>query len=667
MSYLRIRKAGKINVKNILSKYEKLKKKRGNPGGKNKRYLDCVCAFDVETSTIWEVEQSFVYLWQFSFNNDFVIYGRTIEEYRIFCEQMKEYLLKKKMYLVIYVHNLAYEIQFLSGIYDFGEDEIFAVKNRKVIKAEMHNCLEYRCSYALCNMGLGAYLDDRKTKHRKLDGEEFDYNKFRTPKTILTKSELRYAFNDVIGLVEAIKKDMEQENDNLYTIPLTSTGYLRREIKKAVREQARNEVKASIPSYEVYKIARKAFTGGDTHANRYYSCKELEHIHSIDESSAYPYAICCLKYPKGEWYKIENPSKDDLLRKLKSNRAILMTIVYKNIKVKDEFPDPVISKSKCGAFYKITEDNGRIYEAQYIKLSITDIDFKIIEDSYTYEDYAVPEMFFCGYGNQPQCIKDIIIKYYKNKTSLKGLTDDKTLMLYALSKSKINSAYGLEAQDPMKDDIKYIDGKYVVTPVDESEYKKRASKGLPYTWGVWVTANARMMLHEIIKEAGADKSIYWDTDSLKYCGEVDCEKINDERKEKAIKNGLYAYDIKDAAHYGGVFEYEGCYDKFKTMGAKKYVVEENGKLKVTISGVNKKKGGEELEEKGGIKSFDEGFTFEEAGGTSILYNDEPPITEYEYKGEKIKISKNAVIRPSTYTVGLMQEYKNLLNEIIERM
>lgn len=667
MNYLRIRKAGKINVKDILSKYDKLKKKRGNPGGKNKRYIDCVCAFDVETSTIWEVEQSFVYLWQFSFNNDFVIYGRTIEEYRIFCEQMKEYLLKKKMYLVVYVHNLAYEIQFLSGIYDFGEDEIFAVKSRKVIKAEMLNCIEYRCSYALSNMGLGAYLNDRKTKHRKLDGEEFDYNKFRTPKTILTKKELRYAINDVIGLVEALKKDMEQENDTLYTIPLTSTGYLRREIKKAVREQARNEVKAAIPNYEVYKIARKAFAGGDTHANRYYSCKELEQIHSIDESSAYPYAICCLKYPKGEWSKIENPSKNDLSRKLKSNRAILMTIVYKNIKVKDEFPDPVISKSKCEAFYKITEDNGRIYEAQYIKLSITDIDFKIIEDSYTYEDYAVLEMFFCGYGNQPQCIKDIIIKYYKNKTSLKGLNDDKTIMLYALSKSKINSAYGLEAQDPMKDDIKYIDGKYVVTPVDESEYKKRAGKGLPYTWGVWVTANARMMLHEIIKEAGADKSIYWDTDSLKYCGEVDYKKINDERKQKSIKNGLYAEDIKGITHYGGVFEYEGCYSKFKTMGAKKYVVEENGKLKVTISGVNKKKGGIELEEKGGINSFDEGFTFKKAGGKSILYNDEPPISEYEYKGEKIKISKNAVIRPSTYTVGLIQEYKDLLNEIIERM
>lgn len=667
MNYLRIRKVEQFNVKNILSKYEKLKKKRGNPGGKNKRYLDCICAFDVETSTIWEVEQSFVYLWQFSFNNDFVIYGRTIEEYRIFCEQMKEYLLKKKMYLVIYVHNLAYEIQFLSGIYDFGEDEIFAVKNRKVIKAEMYNCLEYRCSYALCNMGLGAYLDDRKTKHRKLDGDEFDYSKFRTPKTILTKEELRYAVNDVIGLVEALKKDMDQENDTLYTIPLTCTGYLRREIKKAVREQARNEVKAAIPNYEVYKIARKAFTGGDTHANRYYSCKELEHIHSIDESSAYPYAICCLKYPKGEWNKIENPSKDDLLRKLKSNRAILMTIVYKNIKVKEDFPDPVISKSKCEYFYKITEDNGRIYEAKYIKLSITDIDFKIIEDSYTYEDYAVMEMFFCGYGNQPQCIKDIIIKYYKNKTSLKGLNDDKTLMLYALSKSKINSAYGLEAQDPMKDDIKYIDGKYVTAPVDESEYKKRAGKGLPYTWGVWVTANARMMLHEIIKEAGADKSIYWDTDSLKYYGEVDYEKINEERKQKSIRNGLYAEDIKGITHYGGVFEYEGCYAKFKTMGAKKYVVEEKGKLKVTISGVNKKKGREELEEKGGIKSFDEGFTFEKAGGTSILYNDEPPISEYKYKGEIIKISRNAVIRPSTYTVGLIQEYKNLLNEIIERM
>ena len=37
----------------------------------------------------------------------------------------------------------------------------------------------------------------------------------------------------------------------------------------------------------------------------------------------------------------------------------------------------------------------------------------------------------------------------------------------------------------------------------------------------------------------------------------------------------------------GLFDTYGHYDKFITQGAKKYAVEENGKLKITVAGVPK--------------------------------------------------------------------------------
>lgn len=40
----------------------------------------------------------------------------------------------------------------------------------------------------------------------------------------------------------------------------------------------------------------------------------------------------------------------------------------------------------------------------------------------------------------------------------------------------------------------------------------------------------------------------------------------------------------------GVWDYEGTYRKFKTLGAKRYMVDDNGKLKITVAGLSKQNG-----------------------------------------------------------------------------
>lgn len=660
-----------VRIPGLLEQKSALKRKKGNPGGNKRTYIDSISAFDIETSTIKEIEQAFCYVWQLSIDNEIVIIGRTIQQFIDKMREASNYLLSKNYTWVIYIHNLSFEIQFLMGVYNFQPEDLFIIKSRRVIKATLFDCIELRCSYALSNMSLYAFEKARGVKHLKLDGDDYDYDKFRTPKTPLSLTELRYAIYDVVGLVEAIQQELQIENDSLYTIPLTSTGYIRRDVKKALKESGRDEVQSSIPPLPVFKLAREAFAGGNTHANRYYSNKVLKNelsVKSMDESSAYPYIICTGKFPKGDWTEILNPTYEDFLHKIETGRAVLARIVVKNIKIQEFIPNSCISVSKCIKLLKndnFINDNGRVIQADYCVLTITDVDFKIISDCYIWDDIVIDEMWCSGYGKQPSAITNIVVNLFKQKTQLKGL-EGFDFLLYNKSKEKINSCYGLEAQNPMKDEIKFENGVYNVYPVPDDEYEKRAKKGLPYTWGVWVTAQSRYALHEGLKQVG-NNSVYWDTDSIKYIGDVDMTDINNKRRELSIKCGLVAKDTKDLLHYGGVFEEENDgkpYQEFKTLGAKKYVYRDDKRLNVTISGVVKEKGGEELEENGGIEAFKEGFTFRKAGGTSILYNDIPEIDKYNYKGEDIIITKNAVIRESTYTIGITEEYRELINSIL---
>ena len=70
-------------------------------------------------------------------------------------------------------------------------------------------------------------------------------------------------------------------------------------------------------------------------------------------------------------------------------------------------------------------------------------------------------------------------------------------------------------------------------------------------------------------------------------------------------------------------------------------------------GVDKEKGARELEKAGGLEMFKEGFTFREGGGTESIYNDEPePVPPIRIKDHELKITRNVVIRDSTFTLGV---------------
>ena len=248
-----------------IEEYRKIgmqKRRAGNQGTKTKKsYRDIIITFDIETSLIPFTDHSHMYIWQMQVGKIGTVFGRTWDEFIKFCAELILDM-GENQYIVVYVHNLAFEFQFLAGIYNFSMDEVFAVKSRKVIKCEMYEHIEFRCSYALTNMSLEEFTKKMKVEHVKKPGEDIDYKIYRTNTTPLDDKAMQYCQNDVLGLYEAITVQLNNDGDNLYTVPMTSTGYVRRETKQALRMVNHNYIKNQIVSYDVYLLLREAFRGG---------------------------------------------------------------------------------------------------------------------------------------------------------------------------------------------------------------------------------------------------------------------------------------------------------------------------------------------------------------------------------------------------------------------
>lgn len=656
-----------------------LKNRRGNPGGKKRHYIGITTAFDIETTLLDDVTQSVMYIWQWQFGEDYTVIGRTWDEFIDLQKRIKA-VLPEGRWLVVYVHNLSYEFQFLKGIYAFMPDDVFAVASRKVVKADMWGCFEFRCSYKLTNMSLGQFTSKMMVKHQKLSGDEFNYSVKRYPWTELSAEELEYCINDVLGLVEAINALMARDGDTLQTIPLTSTGYVRRNAKRALKDGSvhHNFVYSILPDIETYRALREAFRGGNTHANRYYAGDIVENVHSADRSSSYPAVMCNCEYPMSVFTPILkkdlNPGYISRCITVR-HKALLLRIGIRNLRLRDPYWGcPYLSKDKCRNIHKAvdTEDNGRILEAEYLETTITDIDLKIIMEEYQGEIIFL-QGWYASYKKLPQPLINEVIKYYKDKTELKGVKGQE--VFYDKAKALLNSLYGMMAQDPVKHNLIFQqvgDWEEDTTLSDEEILGRSNAKAfLAYQWGVWVTAHSRDALERgirLVHETDGADFVYCDTDSVKYTGTVDWSEYNLARIEECRDSGSMATDPSGVTHYMGVFETEDlkdtgfAYRYFKTLGAKKYAyVEREGEgVHCTIAGVNKKKGGKELDKHGGLSAFAEGFIFREAGGTQAVYNDSPEIDHVDIEGHRLLISSNVAILPSEYTLGITGEYERII-------
>lgn len=673
---------------NIVAALPDLARKRGNQGTKARPiYKDAVCAFDTETSYIKALDAACLYIWQFQIDEALTVVGRTWREYLDFVEGINA-VLSDNVYLVVYVHNLSYEFQFMRSLFSILPDEVFVVKSRRVLRWRCSH-IEYRCSYLQTNMSLDAFTKKFHVKHGKLSGVEFDYKKTRFSDTTLTDKEIEYCVNDVRGLVEALKAEMQRDGDNLYSIPLTSTGYVRRDVKKALRVWGRHRLQELFPDASVYTLLREAFRGGNTHANRYfvknpdYPLPPVENVHSADRSSSYPDVQVNYMFPMSPFRRVEKSVSYTELKTHYIKRrgyALIFRLQIDKLELRDMFnPCPYISYDKARKVRGKVLDNGRLLGADHCEITVTDIDFQIIDKQYVLcdDNTVITDLYFAQYDYLPDTLRELVRGYYVQKTALKDVEGQE--LYYDKFKNLINAVYGCSAQDPAKDNILYLEDAediYQNEGKEIADILSQARPTMPYQWGVWTTARARERLQlmiDAVHESGGSEFVYTDTDSVKYIGDFNLETVNDKLRQIAEENSAYADDVKGLRHYMGIYEYEkkNFGVRFETLGAKSYIYEDRkGEMHITIAGVPKKEGAAELVKMGGFSAYNIGTVFHD-GVTETRYDDVRRYEIADVEGHKVEVTSNLIIKDSFHQIGFAKDYEilldNLTHEDIDRI
>lgn len=642
--------------------------------GKHKMYQRKPMTFDIETSKIPTDEghyQAFMYIWQVCIEGN-VVFGRRWEELQEFMQKVVDaYKLSEGERVVVYVHNLSFEFQFIQDYFNFTD--VFAMASRSILTAKTPH-LEFRCSYKLSNMSLAKFIENTPNTLHYKGVDDLDYSTVRTPDTPLTEVELGYCFNDVKGLYECVMELLKE--DNIATIPLTSTGYVRRDCRHAMNKNKNNRKMflRSRLSLLQYKLLRECFRGGNTAGDRYLTNLILKNVGSYDLSSSYPFQMIARDYPLGKWnYGVIRNL--ETLEEYNKKYCTIARYTFKNIRLRDEKPIPYIPQSKCLALGDDREIyNGRILHADFLTISMTNIDFDIVKEQYEYDEIAVEEFHYSRKGLLPKELRDTIMYYFEKKSKLKG--DEEHYYEYMKSKNKLNSIYGMTVTNILNTEIEYHDGEYTEKKMTEEEmqealdkYYKNRRSFLNYSWGVFVTAYARRELEDGLNIAGLD-TIYCDTDSVKYIGDHDkeFEAYNERLNRECLEKGVVNYaEVNGKRYYMGIFDKERGYEEFITLGAKKYAFIQRNKegeleLGITVSGLSKKKGAEELEKKGGLKRFQRNEVFYNSGRTIAQYNS-AKVHNITVNGCTFSTASNLAIVDTTYTLGI----SDTMLDIIERL
>lgn len=652
--------------------------------GKSK-YIELPGTYDIETSTIHKNDdtyEGFMYHWQACIEG-YVVFGRTWKEFQEFINKLIDsYLLSKSKKLVIYVHNLSYEFQFLWRF--FNVSNVFATDSRKVLKAVINDCIELRCSYRLSNMNLQKFIENTPgTIHMKGVGD-LDYKIVRTPSTKLTEKGYGYNFNDVMGLYEALL--FRLQTDTLDTIPLTSTGYIRRKCRNAMRVNKANHIKFEKGKFDLdfYNLLKECFRGGNTASNRYYCMQIMDNVDSFDKSSSYPFQMISKQYPTGQFMYGSIETIDEL-EEYNKKYCTVARYYFVNLRIKNDVTNPYIPFEKCRQLKNEMNYNGRIMYADSLEISLCNIDYEIIKKQYDYDELYIDNFYFARKDYLPKELRKTIYELFEIKSKLKGIEDKE--YEYMKHKGELNSTYGMMVTDILHDEFIFNTetGEYKKNQLKDKEeelkkYFASRNNFLCYYWGVFVTAYARKELQDGIDIVEED-NVYNDTDSVKCIGDhtKDFEHLNKLLNDECNKNGIKNYvDIDGKRFYMGTWDKEEPYKRFITLGSKKYAYEyekikiketssykytvRENKIGVTVSGLNKKKGAEELKKKGGLEQFKIGTVFYNAGRSTAYYNNDD-IHIIKVNEEEIETGSNIAIKEDTYTLGITDTMLEVLENL----
>src|SRR6185312_16214401 len=113
----------------------------------------------------------------------------------------------KNKRLVVYIHNMAYEFQFMKRLFKW--ESVFSVGERTPIKALTTTGIEFRDSYILSGMSLADVANNLSDNSLSKMTGDLDYDKVRHYLTPLTSAEMGYCEADIKILTSYIAEQRE--------------------------------------------------------------------------------------------------------------------------------------------------------------------------------------------------------------------------------------------------------------------------------------------------------------------------------------------------------------------------------------------------------------------------------------------------------------------------
>lgn len=603
-------------------------------------YCSEVIKLDIETA--WNHDFDNPITWMVSAQVIFLgekhIFRRPTELMDWYNSLVEEYHLNFLKRILTIIHNASYDLSYLLPyIREYLPKErpygIFDSPNKVIMYRQ--GCFEWRCTFRLTNETLAKWSNEMAVEHPKKIGL-YDYDKILFQDSELNKKEIAYDIADVQAMGEAFEKQLYLFHDNITTVPLTATGYVRRILRKASRKDRyyRNEyfLKNRL-DLQQYDICLNSFSGGYVHVNKHLKSflidEEEMKKHGCDYGcvrdfrSQYPKHLMQGLLPIGNpitYYDIENPIQRKLNITLQTvldlypeYSSITQMRIY-NCQLKD--PEgttmPIFQTAKMynksrGKDGKINvdyfEDNGRL--VQLLKGDfVTYMDnhtLKIFKQQYEGK-IVIEKVLIFKNGYLPECLQEPINTLFIRKSELKDLYkankkkygefDYRTIAARQnldSVKKLLNSIFGCFATKPVR--INYMtneSGKITDEYRAEllEDYYRSMNNFLAYQIGIFVPALARAELFEYFDLIGQDKVLYTDTDSIYYLSNDEIEKKIEDLNRKKEAKSKYVLDKKGNKILYEAFELQAKFKAFKGLHSKCYgYVSDKGEMKLTIAGV----------------------------------------------------------------------------------
>lgn len=596
-------------VNNIHSLDDIIRKIECAPTVGKKKLLNIGASFDTEATSFFDAgngdEVALVYVWMFGID-DAVIYGRNLDEFRHMAYVLNGYLKNKGYRLIVYVHNLKYDFQFIRTYLQW--DAVFMKDKRQPLYTRYGN-IEFRDSLVLAGGRSLAYIGNHLKSHNvtKAVGE-LDYNRIRHTETPLTDEELDYCERDILVLNAYIAEKIA-EDGSIEEIPYTNTGYVRRHVKNACLSQSgyRKMMDQLTLTAGAYQQCESAFVGGAVGANPNKIGAKVEQVVSYDIKSSYPYVMITQTFPMGFGIPVANKDAFSYLVKGEHHCIFRLHVHDLHPKADNDYCFP-ISQDKCVSLVGAHIVSNRVKSAASLAIDCTELDYDTFTKFYELDrsNAYITHMRAYPKGRLPAPIVKSIFEFFNKKTTLDGVKGSEAE--YMISKNMLNAIFGNMVERPIRPKYLYIHNGFARDDIDYEEqiiaYNEKRDRVLFYPWGVYVTAWARHRLYDAIYAVG-NRYVYCDTDSVKWklMGEEYDKsrfdyfiRVNDEARnsicETARKLGLsldYAIPMSPDGEPKvlGVWEREFVADNFKTLGPKRYLYDVGGEYHLTVAGTNK--------------------------------------------------------------------------------